>query len=212
MNKTILLAFALMLCLCASAWAAVPYTFSAGTPARAASVNANFTNLNDSLPGIANEFINESGIAISGISAVSVLSSQVITPPADGYVLALAMAKVRLDHATTGSTYQGAWFYITDSRTSTTLTGFDIFWGMAPGSSVSYPWGGVSVTSLYPATAGVPLRLYFLAQSISTETDMFVMDRTINLIFLPMSYGNVTLAGQIESLGAGRSDSTMPPH
>jgi hypothetical protein len=65
---------------------AFPFTFSEGTPAKAAEVNADFSALKAALPGIGYANISVTNIAIGATSSIEA-GSLTIKTPMDGYVV-----------------------------------------------------------------------------------------------------------------------------
>jgi hypothetical protein len=83
----------------ALAGVSLPHTFSAGSPIRAAEVNANFAALNQALPGVAQTVVAER-VDITPTSAIASVS---INVPGPGHVLVRATAQLNILYDGTSS-------------------------------------------------------------------------------------------------------------
>ena len=208
-----LLTLILVLALAAgSAWADAVIgltTFTSGTPAIAASVNANFaeildsvddnhsrittlesampriTTLESTMPGVMNALWRTARIGTVGI--YKDLASVTINAPADGYVLAMLSGSVSMTH--TNGTISKA--NISVSKTSETLTGvfptnFTI-WDAMPNGVYNTPfsWSGIFAVN---AGANTFYSVVFWGGGVVSAT--FQQDQ-FNLLFVPNAYGTV---------------------
>lgn len=203
MRKTMfLLTLTLILALAGSAWADAVVgltTFTSGTPAIADSVNANFseiinsvddnhsriTTLESTMPGVMNALMRIARIGTVGI--YKDLASVTINAPVDGYILAMLSGSVSMTH--TYGTISKA--NISVSKTSETLTGVIptniMIWDTIPNGVYSTPfsWSGIFAVN---AGANTFYSVVFWGGGVVSAT--FQQDQ-FNLLFVPNAYGTV---------------------
>lgn len=92
----------------------LPHTFTAGSPIRAAEVNANFAALNNALPGVAQSAASD---AVAITNTTPAVASVTINVPGPGYVKVSATAQLNVEYTGTSS----AQFTLGLSSTSDTL-------------------------------------------------------------------------------------------
>jgi hypothetical protein len=199
MKITVLLSIALVICLSASAWAAAPTltTFSAGTPARAASVNANFTAISDALPGVTNAFNSSSMYPV----ADTVLTSVAISCPGPGYVLLLAKMVVELDHTNGTVTYCTG--VISRNRTTATYNShlFTAVPSTAPTGSYYQTPSAFGVETI---SAAGTYTYYLVADNNGSGTPR-VYRSQLAAVFFPEAVGAISNFGEIQLLGSPES-------
>jgi hypothetical protein len=74
----------------------LPHTFSAGSPIRAAEVNANFAALNNALPGVAQTAAAD---AVAITNTAPAVASVTITVPGPGFVKVSASAQLNIEYS-----------------------------------------------------------------------------------------------------------------
>jgi len=197
-----LLTLTLILALAGNAWADAVVgltTFTSGTPAIADSVNANFseivnsvddnhskiTTLESTMPGVMNARRTSSRIGTVG--TYKDLDSITINAPADGYVLAMLSGSVSITH--TYDTISKA--NISVSKTSETLTGVFptniTIWNTIPNGvyGIPFSWTGTFAVN---AGANTFYSVGFWGGGVVSAT--FQQDQ-FNLLFVPNAYGAV---------------------
>ena len=147
----------------------VPYTFTAGTTAKASEVNANFNALVKALPGLKTTTFSFSTTTIS--SNWTSMKSLSITAPSNGYCLVRVFGVCQIGA-------NGCWVGISDDG----LLVKDSFYQLLPANS-TYP-----CYAEYPFTVSQGIKtFYFLAEGNPTTTiTSFGMLFTVE--FFPTSY------------------------
>ncbi len=205
MKRTLLLTLTTASLLIAlPALAAVPYTFSAGTPARAASVNADFSALDNSLPGAAAARPSIKTLTASG--ANDICGSCSITVPGAGYIFASADLTVDINH--TSGTASICRFSVDHSSTINGAT--DAWTALSSSSqtglySFTTGWSGV-----FPVASAGTYKYYLVGNQFNAGPIISTYHPALSLIFIPKALGTVTsAASEIAPLGnadAGRED------
>jgi hypothetical protein len=153
-------------------------------------------------PGVANA--TENGVVPLASGMQSVLS-RTLTPPADGYVLAMAGCYLSLAH-TTGIDDRGSIGLSDDGITFAVAQDVDFTLPAAlPSATYRLP---AHVSTVFEARAGTPLTIHLMGDKVTGTVSM--ADISLNLLFVPTAYGNVVPwraqrgAGNEEEDGAGR--------
>ena len=140
--------------------------------------------------------IDEPGIACNNNTGtmeltgpLQVLVSRSITPPRDGYILALGQISTRITH--TVGTATSCIVGLSDDGTSYAYAqdmNIQIS-SQAPSGQYSIP---VGLNSVFAATAGQPLTVYIVAEELSGY--VLLEDFSLTLLYVPTAYGLVDLA------------------
>jgi hypothetical protein len=120
---------------------------------------------------------------------LQVLVSRSITPPRDGYILALGQISTRITH--TVGTATSCVVGLSDDGTSYAYAqdmNIQIS-SQAPSGQYSIP---VGLNSVFAATAGQPLTVYIVAEELSGY--VLLEDFSLTLLYVPTAYGLVDLA------------------
>ncbi|MEM1183523.1 MAG: hypothetical protein AAGI53_00830 [Planctomycetota bacterium] len=144
----------------------------------------------------ANETLDEAGlafarrIAVVGVGSPMVIDSRTITPPADGFVVALATAQLFIDHVTGSDTAVNVAVALSPDTTSVANRArIEIESSVGTDLSLSR---SVTTHNVYDATANTPLTVYLNAGATGAGTGTDVGDSQLTLIFVPTSYGTVS--------------------
>ncbi|MBK8165074.1 MAG: hypothetical protein IPK64_03805 [bacterium] len=159
------------------------------------------------------ELANEPGLAAANntgsvalTATVASIISRTITPPADGYVLALGQGVGRIAH-TSGTATSGAVGLSDDGLNFGTAQDVNLqISSNAASGSYSLP---VHLNGVFAATAGTPLTIYLVGIESSGVID--IEDTSLTLLYVPTSYGSVSqtllAAGDGEDLPARAAQS-----
>lgn len=154
-------------------------------------------------PGLASN-INTASVTLTGSTPQSMIS-RTITPPDDGFILALGQSVARIAH-TSGTGTSGAVGLSDDGLNFGTAQDMNvIISGNAPGGAYAIP---AHVSAVFPATAGVAKTIHLMASEASG--DIQLEDLSLTLLYVPTAYGTVTSSfadgrsGQGDSGGAPR--------
>jgi hypothetical protein len=154
-------------------------------------------------PGVASN--NFDGFIDIGTAAVSVLSCT-ITPPAAGYVVAMAGTTV-VPHHVTGSSSGGFGALNTFPTGIVTSVAVDAFIAAgAPSGDYYLPF---QTTRTFPVSAGAPVTIYLNFAQLGL-TDSWIRNPYMTLLFVPTAYGTTTLAGAADDHPAGDTPSAPP--
>jgi hypothetical protein len=135
-------------------------------------------------PGLA--AANNTGTVALTATVASVLS-RTITPPEDGYVLALGQCVARINH-TNGTGTSGAIGLSDDGVAFGTAQDVNLQISANAGSgSYSLP---AHLNGVFPATAGVPLTIHLVGSEASGVID--IEDTSLTLLYVPTAYGSVS--------------------
>lgn len=144
----------------------------------------------------AGELRNEPGIACSNETGtvaltgpIQALMSRTITPPLNGYILALGQVCARITH--TVGTGTSCVVGLSDNGTSYAYAQ-DVniqISSQAPSGQYSIP---VGLNSVFAASASQPQTLYIIAEEISGNVTL--EDFSLTLLYVPTAYGTVDLA------------------
>ncbi|MBK7047555.1 MAG: hypothetical protein IPH48_13825, partial [bacterium] len=135
-------------------------------------------------PGLA--AANNTGTVVLTATVASVLS-RTITPPEDGYVLALGQCVARINH-TNGTGTSGAIGLSDDGVAFGTAQDVNLQISANAGSgSYSLP---AHLNGVFPATAGVPLTIHLVGSEASGVID--IEDTSLTLLYVPTAYGSVS--------------------
>lgn len=135
-------------------------------------------------PGLA--AANNTGIVALTATVASVLS-RTITPPEDGYVLALGQCVARINH-TNGTGTSGAVGLSDDGVAFGTAQDVNLQISTNAGSgSYSLP---AHFNGVFPATADAPLTIHLVGSEASGVID--IEDVSLTLLYVPTSYGTVS--------------------
>jgi hypothetical protein len=151
-------------------------------------------------PGVAN--INDTGsVTLSG--PLQSLLSRSITPPDDGYIVAMAGGYAQANHVNG-----------TNSECQLGLSDAVSAFGVAQDVNVRVPSTAASGTFRFPvhmnavftATAGVTTTIHFLGEIVTGAT-LAVGDMTLTLVYVPTAYGAVSPA--LAASGTSRADDSI---
>ncbi len=201
MNKTVLLSLAFVLCLGASTQAAVPYTFSAGTPARAASVNANFTALGNGLPGLANCY-SYGPFAITSSSAM--VSSLTVVCPVAGYLLVIAQSSQSISHDIGTASFLNSCLHTVKNTFETAHQSPFLLASNVPTGDYA---STMTVTRTFSIASAGNFKVYlnsYLTGAVSTTAWIYGCNMTG--IFIPLAAGVVDITGGIDPLSDRPAD------
>jgi hypothetical protein len=135
-------------------------------------------------PGLA--AANNTGTVALTATVASVLS-RTITPPEDGYVLALGQCVARINH-TNGTGTSGAVGLSDDGVAFGTAQDVNLQISTNAGSgSYSLP---AHFNGVFPATADAPLTIHLVGSEASGVID--IEDVSLTLLYVPTSYGTVS--------------------
>ncbi len=157
------------------------------------------------------ESFNEPGLAsvtntnfTSMNTAVASILSRTLTPPANGFVLALGQSVARITH-TSGTATSGALGLSDDGISFGTAQDVNvaIATGAASGS-YSIP---VHLNGVFTATAGTPVTVHLMGTEASGVID--VEDVSLTLLYVPTSYG--TVSPTLLAVGDGEDAPTRGP-
>jgi hypothetical protein len=142
------------------------------------------------------EMLNEPGIACNNNTGtmeltgpIQVLVSRTITPPGNGYILAIGQTSTRITH--TVGTGTSCIVGLSDDGTSYAYAqdmNIQIS-SQAPSGQYSIP---VGLNSVFAASADVPLTVYIVAEELSGY--VLLEDFSLTLLYVPTAYGTVDLA------------------
>lgn len=142
------------------------------------------------------ETLNEPGIACNNNTGlmeltgpIQVLVSRTITPPGNGYILAIGQISTRITH--TVGTGTSCVVGLSDDGTSYAYAqdmNIQIS-SQAPSGQYSIP---VGLNSVFAASDGEPLTIYIIAEEISGY--VVLEDFSLTLLYMPTAYGTVDLA------------------
>jgi hypothetical protein len=120
-------------------------------------------------------------------ATVASVLSRTITPPEDGYVLALGQCVARINH-TNGTGTSGAIGLSDDGVAFGTAQDVNLQISANAGSgSYSLP---AHLNGVFPATAGVPLTIHLVGSEASGVID--IEDTSLTLLYVPTAYGSVS--------------------
>ncbi|GIW23826.1 hypothetical protein [Meiothermus sp.] len=154
----------------------LPHTFSAGSPIRAAEVNANFAALNNALPGVA-QTAASNAIAITDTPAVD---SVTINVPGPGYVRVSATAQLNVEYTGTSS----AMFTLAVSNTADTIRPDQDKRISLPGGLPAWTYRYiVSSERVFPVDSAGPKTFYLIAEENSVVQGT-ISSRTLTATFL----------------------------
>jgi hypothetical protein len=140
------------------------------------------------------ESFNEPGLAsvtntnfTSMNTAVASILSRTLTPPANGFVLALGQSVARITH-TSGTATSGALGLSDDGIGFGTAQ--DVNVAIATGAASGSYAIPVHLNGVFPATAGTPVTVHLMGTEASGVID--VEDVSLTLLYVPTSYGTVS--------------------
>jgi hypothetical protein len=137
-------------------------------------------------------------------STVSSVLSRSITPPADGYVLALAQCVARISH-TQGTATSGAAGLSEDGVTFGSAQDVNIqISSNAAGGSYSTP---LHVNAVFAVTGGVAKTIHLVGSEASGVIDL--EDVSLTLLYVPTAYG--TVSETLVATDAGENDPATAP-
>jgi len=115
------------------------------------------------------------------------ITSQTISAPTEGYILAIGTAQLNINH-TNGSPTQGEFGV---SNISQSLTGFqDIAIGIPNSGTTGFYFQAGSVHGIFEAVVGANT-IYLVGRETNGD-GISVNDSTLSLIFIPTSYGSIS--------------------
>lgn len=135
-------------------------------------------------PGLASN--NDTGLtALTSATPASVIS-RTITPPANGYVLALGQSAIRVTH-TQGTSTEGAIGLSDDGTSFGTAQDVNVqISSNAPSGPYAIP---AHVNGVFTVSGGVPKTIHIVA--VEANGNINVEDLSLTLLFVPTSYGTV---------------------
>ncbi|RIH84659.1 hypothetical protein Mlute_01823 [Meiothermus luteus] len=155
----------------------LPHTFSAGSPIRAAEVNANFAALNNALPGVAQTAASDS-VAITDTTPA--VDSVTINVPGPGYVRVSATAQLNVEYTGTSS----AMFTLAVSNTADTIRPDQDKRISLPGGLPAWTYRYiVSSERVFPVDSAGPKTFYLIAEENSSVQGT-ISSRTLTATFL----------------------------
>lgn len=141
----------------------IPNSFTDGTPAVAAQVNANFSALANAMPAV--KTVNTPHAAAVTSTTGENIASITVTAPVDGQIVLDASGDIGINQTVVANNYVYTYLATTTGGTSTTKSFFVLdTTGGAPNRS----WGNLHLTGVFPVTAGTPTTFYLTANRDSS--------------------------------------------
>lgn len=165
----------------------IPNTFTAGTPASAADVNANFSAVEASIPGI-NVSDDQT---YSPVSATAGTVAQItVTPPANGYVLLQYSGIADIAH--TNGTLDEVRVEISDTAGMITFEpSFNLVevTSAQPSSGDEY-YSPIQTQRLFPVTANVT-KTFYVRADLHSGTTAYIGYNYLSAMFVPKTIGTL---------------------
>lgn len=173
-----------------SSWAAnvvVPNVFTPETPARADSVNENFSSLAVDIDAFSPAVIQSAtSSAVEITTTTRNITSLTTTPPRDGYMVVTAEGNIEFDQLVADNIQ--VYVYVTDVSGGQNASGFqrDGFSNAGFATDFSYIFSPLHITNIFPVTGGVSKTFYLTGRESSgaANCDSYVRGKLIAL-FVP---------------------------
>jgi hypothetical protein len=133
---------------------------------------------------------NTGTVVLTGGGTVDNVIARTITPPAGGYILAMAGAYTQVSHVSGTNSYM--LLGLNDSATgygSAQDVDFQLP-GAMPTGTYYVP---LHFSAVFPASAGVATTIYLNAEEITGS--LYLSDISLNLVYLPTMYGTTSTQG-----------------
>ncbi len=185
----------------------IPSTFSSGTPAIAASVNANFAYLGSVMPAIASSNnLNSISLSAAGKTTLSTLTVNV---PGPGYLQLIGHASLGIDHTNGTTSAYNTGISTTAGQFDTNSYRFQSYYAIPSGN----PTGAYYVSPSPKAIDIIPSKgtyTYYLIGSHGGGNTGFWYRSNLIAIFFPASLGNISHSlGDIVPLGSPVGDQSL---
>ncbi len=155
----------------------LPHTFSAGSPIRAAEVNANFAALNNALPGVAQTAAAE---AVAITAATPAVASVSINVPGPGFVKVSASAQLNIEYSGLSS----ATFTVAVTNTPDTIRPDQDKRISLPAGLPAWTYSYiVSSERVFPVDSAGPKTFYLIAEE-NSGVQGTVSKRTLSATYL----------------------------
>lgn len=137
----------------------IPNSFTDGTPAVAAQVNANFSALANAMPAV--KSVNTPHLAAVASTTGENIASITVTAPVDGQIVLDASGDIGINQTVAANNFVYTYLTTTSGGTSTTTKSF--FALDTTGGAANRSWGNLHLTGVFPVTAGTPTTFYLTA-------------------------------------------------
>lgn len=146
----------------------IPNSFTAGTPAVADQVNANFTALGNAMP--AAKTVVFGGVEVTATTGTNI-TSLTVTPPSTGFIILSSDGSLGLNQSVAG--YSRVNVFLTNISGQASTTDPHQIWlvDTTGGTAQPYNWAPFHVQGIFPVTGGVAQTFYLTATKFAVTSN-----------------------------------------